>query len=70
MSMKRNIVIDGQEVAFRSPPLPSLAFTGCGFHRDIFKDLKDLVKRGLIRTIQRIPVWICSLWRCLKTSLM
>ena len=42
MSMKRNITIDGQEVALRPPPL----FPGSTmrFHRDIYKDLRDLEK--------------------------
>ena len=40
MSMKRNIVIDGQEVAFRaSAAIPRIY--RMRFHRDIFKDLKD-----------------------------
>ena len=57
MSMKRNIVIDGQEVAFRaSAAIPRIY--RMRFHRDIFKDLKDLEKG------------ICFHWRCLKTSLM
>lgn len=43
MSMKRNIVIDGQEVAFRaSAAIPRIY--RMRFHRDIFKDLKDLEK--------------------------
>ena len=43
MSMKRNIVIDGQEVAFRaSDAIPRI--NRMRFHRDIFKDLKDLEK--------------------------
>ena len=45
MSMKRNIVIDGQEVAFRaSAAIPRIY--RMRFHRDIFKDLKDLEKTG------------------------
>ena len=43
MSMKRNIIIDGQEVAFRaSAAIPRIY--RMRFHRDIFKDLKDLEK--------------------------
>ena len=43
MSMKRNIDIDGQEVAFRaSAAIPRIY--RMRFHRDIFKDLKDLEK--------------------------
>ena len=43
MSMKRNIVIDGQEVAFRaSAAIPRIY--RMRFHRDIFQDLKDLEK--------------------------
>ena len=43
MSMKRNIVIDGQEVSFRaSAAIPRIY--RMRFHRDIFKDLKDLEK--------------------------
>ena len=43
MSMKRNIVIDGQEVAFwASAAIPRIY--RMRFHRDIFKDLKDLEK--------------------------
>lgn len=68
MSMKRNIVIDGQEVAFRaSAAIPRIY--RMRFHRDIFKDLKDLEK-GIDKTIRRIPAWICSLWRCLRISPM
>lgn len=43
MSMKRNIVIDGQEVAFRASAAISRIYR-MRFHRDIFKDLKDLEK--------------------------
>lgn len=42
--MKRSIVIDGQEVAFRaSTAIPRIY--RMRFHRDIFKDLKNLEKR-------------------------
>ena len=43
MSMKRNIVIDGQEVAFRAAAAIPRIYR-MRFHRDIFKDLKDLEK--------------------------
>lgn len=66
--MKRSIVIDGQEVAFRaSAAIPCIY--RMRFHRDIFKDLR-IWKKGLVRTIRKTPVWICSLLRCLRTSPM
>ena len=43
MSMKRNIVIDGKEVAFRASHAIKRIYR-MRFHRDIFKDLKDLEK--------------------------
>lgn len=43
MSMKRNISIDGREVAFKaSAAIPRIY--RMKFHRDIFKDLRDLEK--------------------------
>ena len=43
MSMKKNIMIDGQEVAFKaSAAIPRIY--RMKFHRDIFKDLRDLEK--------------------------
>ena len=43
MSMKRNITIDGQEVAFKaSAAIPRIY--RMRFHRDIYKDLRDLEK--------------------------
>ena len=43
MSMKRNITIDGQEVAFKaSAAIPRIY--RMRFHRDIYKDLLDLEK--------------------------
>ena len=43
MSMKRNIVIDGQEVAFKaSAAIPRIY--RMRLHRDIYKDLRDLEK--------------------------
>ena len=43
MSMKRNIVIDGQEVPFKaSAAIPRIY--RMRFHRDIYKDLRDLEK--------------------------
>ena len=43
MSMKRNITIDGQEVPFKaSAAIPRIY--RMQFHRDIFKDLRDLEK--------------------------
>ena len=68
MSMKRNIVIDGQEVPFKaSAAIPRIY--RMRFHRDIYKDLRDLEK-GSIRTTRRILTWIYSLWKCLRISLM
>ena len=41
MSMKKNITIDGQEVAFKaSAAIPRIY--RMRFHRDIYKDLRDL----------------------------
>ena len=41
MSMKRNITIDGREIAFKaSAAIPRIY--RMKFHRDIFKDLRDL----------------------------
>ncbi len=43
MSMKQTITIDGQEVAFKaSAAIPRIY--RMKFHRDIFKDLRDLEK--------------------------
>ena len=43
MSMKKNITIDGQEVAFKaSAAIPRIY--RMRFHRDIYKDLRDLEK--------------------------
>ena len=43
MSMKRNITIDGQEVPFKaSAAIPRIY--RMRFHRDIYKDLRDLEK--------------------------
>ena len=43
MSMKRNISIDGREVPFRaSAAIPRIY--RMRFHRDIYKDLRDLEK--------------------------
>ena len=43
MSMKKNIMIDGQEVAFKaSAAIPRIY--RMRFHRDIYKDLRDLEK--------------------------
>ena len=43
MSMKQNIMIDGQEVAFKaSAAIPRIY--RMRFHRDIYKDLRDLEK--------------------------
>ena len=43
MSMKKNITIDGREVAFKaSAAIPRIY--RMKFHRDIFKDLRDLEK--------------------------
>ena len=43
MSMKRNIMIDGQEVPFKaSAAIPRIY--RMRFHRDIYKDLRDLEK--------------------------
>ena len=43
MSMKRNITIDGQEVSFKaSAAIPRIY--RMRFHRDIYKDLRDLEK--------------------------
>ena len=43
MSMKKNIMIDGQEVAFKaSAAIPRIY--RMRFHRDIYKDLLDLEK--------------------------
>ena len=43
MSMKQTITIDGQEVAFKaSEAIPRIY--RMKFHRDIFKDLRDLEK--------------------------
>ena len=43
MSMKKNIMIDGREVAFKaSAAIPRIY--RMKFHRDIFKDLRDLEK--------------------------
>ena len=43
MSMKRNIAIDGREVLFRaSAAIPRIY--RMRFHRDIYKDLRDLEK--------------------------
>ena len=43
MSMKRNITIDGREIAFKaSAAIPRIY--RMKFHRDIFKDLRDLEK--------------------------
>ena len=43
MSMKQNITIDGQEVPFKaSAPIPRIY--RMRFHRDIYKDLRDLEK--------------------------
>ncbi len=43
MSMKRNITIDGQEVPFKaSVAIPRIY--RMRFHRDIYKDLRDLEK--------------------------
>ena len=40
MSMKKNIMIDGQEVAFKaSAAIPRIY--RMRFHRDIYKDLRD-----------------------------
>ena len=65
MSMKQNITIDGQEVPFKaSAAIPRIY--RMRFHRDIYKDLRDLEK-GSIRMTRRIPTWICSLWKCLRT---
>ena len=68
MSMKRNITIDGREIAFKaSAAIPRIY--RMKFHRDIFKDLRDLEK-GIDKNDPEIPALICSLWRCLRTSLM
>ena len=65
MSMKKNITIDGREVAFKaSAAIPRIY--RMKFHRDIFKDLRDLEK-ALTRMTRKIPALICSLWRCLRT---
>ena len=72
MSMKRNITIDGQEVPFKaSAAIPRIY--RMRFHRDIYKDLRDLEK-GIDKNDpensnldRRIPTWICSLWKCLRT---
>ena len=43
MSMKKNITIDGREVTFKaSAAIPRIY--RMKFHRDIFKDLRDLEK--------------------------
>ena len=43
MSMKKNITIDGQEVAFKaSAAIPRIY--RMRFHRDIYKDLRNLEK--------------------------
>ena len=43
MSMKKNITIDGQEVAFKAyAAIPRIY--RMRFHRDIYKDLRDLEK--------------------------
>ena len=64
MSMKQNITIDGQEVPLRlcryPSDLPDAVPPG------YYKDLRDLEK-GSIRMTRRIPTWICSLWKCLRT---
>ena len=68
MSMKKNITIDGQEVAFKaSAAIPRIY--RMRFHRDIYKDLRDLEK-GIDKMTRRIPIWICSLWKCLRISPM
>ena len=68
MSMKKNITIDGQEVAFKaSAAIPRIY--RMRFHRDIYKDLRDL-ERESTRMTRRIPIWICFLWKCLRISLM
>ena len=78
MSMKKNIMIDGQEVAFKaSAAIPRIY--RMRFHRDIYKDLRDLEKgidkndpenSNLDLLTRRIPIWICSLWKCLRISPM
>ena len=41
MSMKQTITIDGQEVAFKASAATPRIYR-MKFHRDIFKDLRDL----------------------------
>ena len=43
MSMKKNITIDGQEVTFKASAAISRIYR-MRFHRDIYKDLRDLEK--------------------------
>ena len=63
MSMKKNITIDGREVAFKaSAAIPRIY--RMKFHRDIFKDLRDLEKSIGFNTfsIYQVLPQIIELW--------
>ena len=54
MSMKRNIIIDGQEVAFRaSAAIPRIY--RMRFHRDIFKDIAYVMAKHADPSIPDTP---------------
>ena len=70
MSMKKNITIDGREVAFKaSAAIPRIY--RMKFHRDIFKDLRDLEKSidKLLDGIGNDNVSVCTLLKILNKKL-
>ena len=66
MSMVKQIEIDGKQVLFKaSAAIPRIY--RMKFQRDIYKDLKALEK-SMGRTMRKVPIWICSRWKCLRIS--